>query len=116
MGLGHDKLAEIETRYAKGDDRLREMLIQRLSQGGLTWKLLVEALEDVTVNYKDLAKKISDKYIALPPTPPPMRLPPTVPPMKPPPTPPMRPPPIAPPTALLRKSMHMEDTLLWGSK
>ena len=54
------KLKEIRSQYPSQSDALREMLIYWLSQKGITWEMIHEAVREPTVNGKPLE---SSKYL-----------------------------------------------------
>ncbi len=62
LGLSPAILGNIQSNHRTSAVCLRVMLNKSINQGGLTWKNIVEALEDVTVNRKVLARKIRAKY------------------------------------------------------
>ncbi len=62
LGLGPAILGNIQSANHANDVCLRNMLIQRINQGGLTWENIVEALEDVTVGRRQVATEIRARH------------------------------------------------------
>ena len=55
-------LDNIRNANQTNDVCLRDMLIQRINQGGLTWKKIAKALEQVIVGRKGEAQQIRARY------------------------------------------------------
>ncbi len=64
LGLGPATLQNILSANQTNEVCLRNMLIQRINQGGLTWENIVEALENVIVDSQVVAREIRAKYCA----------------------------------------------------
>ena len=62
LGLGPAILGNIQSANQTNEVCLRNMLIQRINQGGLTWENIVEALEDVTVGRRQVAREIRARH------------------------------------------------------
>ncbi len=62
LGLSPATLQNILSANQTTEVRLRNMLIQSINQGGLTWEKIAEALENVIVDSQVVARKIRAKY------------------------------------------------------
>ena len=64
--LPYSYLSKIRGEFSRNDDRMRELLNERLKKGDLTWKTVVKALRDKSVGKEDLAEKIEKEHLKPP--------------------------------------------------
>ncbi len=62
LGLSPATLGNIQSNHRTSAVRLRVMLNKSINEGGLTWEKIAEALENVTVGRKGVAREIRAKY------------------------------------------------------
>jgi len=60
LGLKHSELVAIQKNpgFSRPQEWFREMLNERIMTGGLTWELIIEALEDITVDQRAKADEL----------------------------------------------------------